>query len=543
MVDDVPSSRRIGRAALLLVVIAAALLRFWGLDHGLPHPSTRPDEREVVQFTRGFPAGDLNPRWFIYPNQYLYVVWMWNELWLAVRRLAVPTPAYAAVVATDVPLLLLAGRALSAVAGVATVALTWMVGRSIGHGVGLLAAILVCVNSLLVRDSHALKPDTLLTLSTLAGLACLARWHERPDTRFAAGAGAVIGAATGLKYNAILLLVPAWVSGVMRAGGRGWRRLVPERSLLVLATVAIVVFVATGPYMLLDFDRFRFTFFFAMFAEYANRPDGVPSPQASWLGTLATLVRSRAFGYHLDVSLRHGCGLAMALATPFALAYAWRRPRRPILVLAAVFAVLYFLVLGASPVKLTRYFTPIVPLLALLIAHLVMAIARGIPSRRLRWAMLAAATTALAAEPLTASILYDRLVARPDTRVEALRWMERALPPGAVVAVLGGTWVEYADPILPAGAVKLPRDVRPADYARHGVGYVVTHEHLLKFSRPDPATLRDLAPHLTPLAEWNPYPGGPAGYYEQEDAFYVPTYGFSGVERPGPLVRVYAYRP
>jgi hypothetical protein len=194
-------------------------------------------------------------------------------------------------------------------------------------------------------------------------------------------------------------------------------------------------------------------------------------------------------------------------------------------------------------VKLTRYFTPIVPLLALMIAHLVLAMVRRIGSPRLRATVLAAATLVLVAEPLTVSVLYDRLMARTDTRVEALRWMERTLPPGSVVAVLGSTWVEYADPILPPGVVKLSRDVRPADYAAHGVTHVLSHEHLLKFSRPDPAVLRELAPHLTLLAEWNPYPGGPAGFYEQEDAFYVPVYGFCGVERPGPLVRAYAYRP
>ena len=50
-----------------------------------------------------------------------------------------------------------------------------------------------------------------------------------------------------------------------------------------------------------------------------------------------------------------------------------------------------------------------------------------------------------------------------------------------------------------------------------------------------------LQPHLRRLAEWSPFTGGPAGGFEDEDAFYVPFYDFVGVERPGPLVRVYAY--
>ena len=67
------------RLVLVLIVAGAAALRFWGLDQGLPHPSSRPDEREALEATRGFPAGDLNPRIFIYPPFYFYLAWAWIE--------------------------------------------------------------------------------------------------------------------------------------------------------------------------------------------------------------------------------------------------------------------------------------------------------------------------------------------------------------------------------------------------------------------------------------------------------------------------------
>jgi len=53
-------------AALLALTLAlAAALRFWALEQGLPDPAARPDEREVLQFTAAFAAGDFNPRWFV----------------------------------------------------------------------------------------------------------------------------------------------------------------------------------------------------------------------------------------------------------------------------------------------------------------------------------------------------------------------------------------------------------------------------------------------------------------------------------------------
>jgi 4-amino-4-deoxy-L-arabinose transferase-like glycosyltransferase len=537
-------SPRLGRLALVLVVAGAAILRVWGLDHGLPHPSARPDEREVLEATRTFPAGDLHPRWFIYPSLYLYLVWLAGEAALAARRLWMPTPGYAEVLATSLPTLLLAGRALSAAAGVATVVLTYVLGRRAGGpGAGLLAALLVAVNPLEVRDAHALKPDTALSLALLAGLGAIAWWHARPEPGRALATGAVIGLGMGLKYNAVLLLVPAWASDVARGAGRGLRRWLPSVSLLVVAAAAVAVFVATGPYVLIDFARFRLTFFFSMFAEYATRPEARVPPSAGWLEALGRALETRAFGYHLAVSLRHGCGLAMALATPVALVVALARRTSPLLVLAAGFAPFYWLVIGASPVLLTRYFTPLVPVLALPVAALVAAAAARLPRGAARVVFAAVATVALAAEPLALSVAHVRLAARTDTRVEALGWMARHLPADAVVAVLGGGLFRYADPVLPAGVRAVPPGTPVADYPRLGVTHVVVHDHRLGFSRPRPADLDALAPHLALLAEFDPYPRGPAGVFEAHDAFYIPLYGYAGVERPGPRVRIYAYTP
>jgi len=35
-------------ATLFLILVVAGLLRFWGIDYGLPHPTTRPDEEMIV---------------------------------------------------------------------------------------------------------------------------------------------------------------------------------------------------------------------------------------------------------------------------------------------------------------------------------------------------------------------------------------------------------------------------------------------------------------------------------------------------------------
>src|SRR5436853_281472 len=82
------------------------------------------------------------------------------------------------------------------------------------------------------------------------------------------------------------------------------------------------------------------------------------------------------------------------------------------------------------PCRAPRYLTPLVPLLALLVAHPLLA-----TTGRARPLVVGVLACALLAEPVLSAIAYDRIVARTDTRVLATHWMAAHLPAGAVVAV------------------------------------------------------------------------------------------------------------
>jgi hypothetical protein len=531
--------------ALLAVVLLGLSLRIAGVTQGLPHPTARPDERETLAPLAFFGRGDLNPHWFIYPNLYFYVLWAWIALAFLVHRPAPLAPTYAEMLAQDLPTLILYGRTLSVAAGAATVAVVWWLGRRLGGlGCAATAALLVAVNFLHVRDSHWIKPDVLLGLAYLLGLERLAAFVRAPSARTALVAGACIGLATGVKYNGVLLVLPAFVACVLAAPRRGLAALVPHRHLGTIALAAAVTFLVTCPYLLLDPERVRHDLTVVTLSSFATRPDAVPPADAGWLERAVLFVRSRAFAYHVEVSLRRGCGLLFALATPPAVALAFARRREPFLLLAGVFVVFYGLVIGLSPVHLARYFTPIVPLLALLVGVLVSWLAERSAPRR-PWVATAVAAVLLAAEPAARSVAHDRLAARTDTRVLATRWMAEHLPPLAVVAVVGSPLFPIADPELPPGMRRAPNGLRPEQFAAAGVTHVVTHWHheLVAFSRVEESTMAALAPHLRLLAEFTPFRDGPAGRFEVQDAYYVPMFDLDGVERPGPLVRIYAYEP
>ena len=100
----------------------------------------------------------------------------------------------------------LAGRALSALADVGTVALVFLLGsRMYDRRTGLLASALVAVSVLHVQLSHFLTVDTLLTLLVTACLYFLYRVASRGRAVDSAAAGALLGLALATKMSVIPL--------------------------------------------------------------------------------------------------------------------------------------------------------------------------------------------------------------------------------------------------------------------------------------------------------------------------------------------------
>jgi hypothetical protein len=216
---------------------------------------------------------------------------------------------------------------------------------------------------------------------------------------------------------------------------------------------------------------------------------------------------------------------------------------RPLLVLSATFALFYYLVMGASPVRMARYLTPVMPVVALLVAALVAAVATRLGSHVGRRAVFAAAALVLTLQPLAASVAHDRLAARTDTRVQATEWLATHARRGAHVAVIGTQLWAWGRPQMPPGVdfVEIQPTLAALDAAH--ADYLLAHDHVLFSSRVDPAALAALEPRLALLAEFDPRCGRPgAPVFEEADAYYLPIAGFGAVCRGGPHVRIYAVR-
>lgn len=536
----------------IAILVLAAGLRLWGLDMGLPHLETRPDETQVVALTVEASQGRFDFDWFVYPHAYVYLHWIWGEVVVQIQQWIglASSAGYQEIWKREPHRLYWIGRALSALAGLLTVALVMQISRrEYGDRAALLAGLLLAVCFLHVRESHAYKPDVLLSLAATLAVAGAVGLARAPSLWSGVRAGLAVGFAAAAKYNGVVAAIPVCVAAWSSSQARGWSRLLPPPPLLAAGLSAILFFAATSPFVLID-ESSRATLHQTLHVVF---PSLVAEPTyAEKLPDLGQLIGPEAptwaaskgvwgtFWYHIAFSLRHGVGLAATVLAPVAVV--WGFMRGALLGRAsAVFCVAWFVVIGFSPVMLSRYLTPMLPALAILEAGLVVWLLHLLPSVARRW-LLPGVLLLLLAEPLWSSIQHDRLAAREDTRVAATRWLEARAPAGSRVTILGTRFWNWGAPQIPPQLrlVSFAAE-QPIDLAR--VDFVVTHDHRLFWSHLPPSFLAQHQQQLERVADFNPaVESATEPVFELSDAFYIPYYGFQGVERPGPRVQIYRVR-
>jgi hypothetical protein len=389
--------------ALAGILALAAVLRLCGLARGIPRYTTElaehttlrtsfhPDEDKILwQLERMRPAaGDLDPTDFGWGTLHTYVVGAALEVagvsglfgtggWRAAFHDA-REPFFSRVFAV--------GRVLSALFGIATVFVTFRLGRTLGGtGAGLAAAALLAVSPLHVLHSHYLTAD--VALAFWLGVALWAALAGRPRL-----AGFLGGLAVATKPSA-LVAVPVWL-----AGGRP-----PRRVLGVLAAVA-VGFLMGEPYAVLAVR------------EWWARTAGI-----AWTIGAGT---PEAFPV-VALALSHTWQLAIYGLGPVGMGAALlglRRTPRPMQWMA--------LALGAallvSRFPMSRYVLPLLPVLATAAG---MTLARLEGPRR-------ALTCALVLGPLaTISIGLVPVLRDEHTAARAGDWIAATAVPGSRVAKL-----------------------------------------------------------------------------------------------------------
>jgi hypothetical protein len=448
------SDMRQSTLSVAAVLIVAAGLRFYALGAGVPY-GIGVDEPEIVNRAVGMMrSGSYNPHFFDYPTLYIYV-----QLAIAVARFMVGAmtgqwDSLADVTSAD---FFLWGRGATAAIGTATVLLVYLAGLRWGTRTALLAAGLMAVMPLHVRESHFVLTDVPATFFVTLTFLLALRAHERQSVRAFAWAGAAAGLAAATKYPgglALLLpLVALWMTPAMRRSRR--------HAVLAVIGGSAGAFLLAAPYTILDLPAFL-DGYARLTASYTSAPPA----EAPW----STYLK------HLRKSVAWPAFLLMLGGAVLALVRAFKGPGHARWALAVLFPVVYFWFVSRQTLVFARYLLPLVPFACLLVATAVVSgvslLRRFSIPRAVRSALIVGLTLATLLPAAMTSIQFDRNLAKQGTAAQAYEWISRNVSQDSDIVTEPGSPVLTHSPFRSRNVRQL-RQHAYAEYVETGADYLV----------------------------------------------------------------------
>ncbi|MCA9606309.1 MAG: glycosyltransferase family 39 protein [Myxococcales bacterium] len=424
---------------LYAIIVVGAALRVTGIGFAPSVHRARPDEELFIQQALFLFSGDWNPHWAAngWPEGYFFLTHLALQLKLWWLELTTGGPVNLGCLYVLNPSeLSVPARLVACVFGVATLPLTFFFARDVlrRHGERLahfgaaVAAAIVAVNVLHVRDSHFAVSDTAVVFFMSLGLWQLTRVVDRGHRRALFYAAAAFGIASSIKYTGLVMLgMLALVAlGHFFQSAPSQRRRALGAGLAALLVFGIA-FAMASPHVLEEPDAFL---------------EGLRSHQVRYSEGGST------WGYETGREAVHGVTFHGLVSIPAAIGWPlwllsiagtaralWRAQGGAFLVGFFVLA-FYFGVLGPSTILFMRYTQPLYPALAVMavLVPVELLAAYRVDAKDLRVRIAGPLVVALAvALPAWHAARADSLMLRLDTRDQAAAWLVEHLEDGETV--------------------------------------------------------------------------------------------------------------
>ncbi|MEO8377659.1 MAG: glycosyltransferase family 39 protein [Candidatus Sumerlaeota bacterium] len=430
-----------------IILVLAMALRVWGADVGLPYDFV-PDEQSKMTVIHDLEARRFQ-HWESQPS------FMYYSLYLLLK---VAVPAKEAIISAiglahrftgadaDIAFAKWIGRLYMGFLGTLTCFFIYRLGKLIvNKRAGLIAAYIYAVAPVPIALCHYIKEDTPLVLFTTMNLVCSLKIITRGRMKDYALAGLTAGLAFAAKYPGIMSLFvimgAIWIRDAAFIGTlNGWKAktaFVWHRMKLPLALFTFVFFCICITY--LDVIRLAGGLIFQSEYMVTGHHDGIGvSPLQS------------AFTFYIRRSLIPGITLPVFLIAVPGIPLLWRHSRRLALIPLA-WGIGYLFLAECLPAKpypfFSRYIIPIFPVFCLYaaatLAYLPSVLARFVPAR-IGASAVAVGGAVILSTPLYFSWMFLRNTT-PDTREQAMAWMDMNGVPGALILSTTPRYTGYFD--------------------------------------------------------------------------------------------------
>lgn len=423
--------------ALVCIFLVAFALRVWGIDFGLPY-NYHPDERgHVIEAARMGVERTIQPTTFAWPPFYAYILMGEYALSLGIGLVLGTYSSladFANRITADPSLFFLLGRITSAFIGAMTALVVYIIGKiAYNRRVGLIAAWLLAVAFLHVRDSHYAVSDALLTFLTTLSLLGTVLIVQKKGLSYYVLAGGAAGLAFATKYTAVFVLVPMIIAhGLSINLNLKHLRDLKIRPLLVGLAAFAAGAILGSPYFIIT-PRKVFNDIVSSIYTYGQQ--GFEGWQIDSASGYIFYIKSLGWGLGIGLLVLCLMGVALTLIK-----------RAPINLILLTFPVLLYLFMGRQEMYFARFILPAIPPLLVIAAGFTEELTKNlisylrVPQRPLLFLLVMLITM----QPLIASIYHDYLLTQTDTRTLAKEWIETNLAEGSKIAV---DWPHHGPPL------------------------------------------------------------------------------------------------
>lgn len=539
------------------ILVLGFVLRTGGIGFGLPY-SYHFDETTYTGMGLNLGAGVLSVQ--INPTGYSNLLFGQYALYFIFGLLTGQFQSaadFAKAYTVDPTPFILIARMSSVVLGTLTIGLVYLLGKEVrSRAVGLMAAFLLSVAFIHVRDSHFAVPDTPTTFFTTLTILLCVQAIRRSSLRLLLAASAAAGFAIAVKWSVLPIALPVGTA-LFFSRSSGARLAETFRQLRKPALLSAVAM--AGGFLVGGFQLLLMPF---IYVDYAVNKLGAGS-----LGSVVTAPVNRLPGWVFYLKmLGVGLGyflLGLCLAGAIYLAARSISKRDPTGLLLLIFPVTYFLAIGSTYHYFVRYIMPVVPLLLLFAADLLLAAATWIERKQARWglALVAAALAASVLPMIAADLRFNYLLGQTDTRTLAKKWVEANIPGGTAIAI---DWPVHSPPLstLEKPVPESSRVYKVTDFMKggglyrrplpwfreNGIDYLIATSFIYDLRPSDAADVAkreafygQLDREAELMQEFQPYivETEPPLLFEET---YGPFISLWNRERPGPTIKIYRLR-